>query len=268
MLLNSIILILQETLEAALLISTLLAINYQTRHARSWFLLSLCGGIILAFVYALTLSDISTWWDYTGQEVINALLHCLVATSLIIFTYYFFNHTADKKKFSTMLFISASAAVILTITREGAEIVMYLKGFFGQSNHLSAVLMGSSIGLGIGISIGILLFYSLAAITTILRIRISILLLAVFTGNMLSQAVLQLTQADYITASSIVWNSSTMLSEQSLLGQLLYALIGYEATPSLIQILAYLLGFLIIIITSASTALRHQLKHRQFTATR
>ena len=48
-----------------------------------------------------------------------------------------------------------------------------------------------------------------------------------------------LVQADWLPASQPLWNSSAWLPEGSLLGQLLYALIGYEATPGPWQVGLY-----------------------------
>jgi high-affinity iron transporter len=140
--------------------------------------------------------------------------------------------------------LAAAAIVMLAITREGSEIVLYLSGLLQQEQHVQAVLMGSGVGFGIGLSIGFLLFYGLQGLPPLWGRRATTFLLALFAGNMLSQAVLLLIQADWLPANQALWDSSGWLSEKSPMGQLLYALIGYEATPSLWQVLAYLFGFL------------------------
>lgn len=60
-----------------------------------------------------------------------------------------------------------------------------------------------------------------------------------------------LAQADWIPSQYPLWNSSALISENSLTGQLLYALIGYEATPTPIQIISYLISLLLIIVLSS-----------------
>ena len=47
-----------------------------------------------------------------------------------------------------------------------------------------------------------------------------------------------------------MWDTSGLISEGSLTGQLLYALVGYEATPSALEVLAYA-GSLLIIFLAA-----------------
>jgi high-affinity iron transporter len=64
-----------------------------------------------------------------------------------------------------------------------------------------------------------------------------ILLLA---AGMASQAAAYLVQAGYLpTLGQSVWDTSGLLSERSLLGQLLHVLIGYTARPDGIQLVFY-----------------------------
>ncbi|MFA5549165.1 MAG: hypothetical protein WDA10_11530, partial [Porticoccaceae bacterium] len=52
-----------------------------------------------------------------------------------------------------------------------------------------------------------------------------------------------LIQSDWLPGGAILWDSSALLPEDSLAGQLFYALVGYEASPSLTQAIAYGGGF-------------------------
>ena len=255
MLLNSVILVLQETLEAAFLISVLLAISYRQWSRIAWLPFSLSAGFILSLWYALKMGAVSEWFDYMGQEVVNATLQILIMLLIVFCTWAFFKsrHVDDggdlsrHSRFAAMFTFSAAGAVALAITREGSEIFLYLSGFFQQSEHFQPVIIGSSVGFGIGVSIGILLFYGLLNLPGSWRVRVPMYLLALFAGNMLSQAALQLTQADWISSAQALWDSSGWLPENSVVGQLLYALVGYEATPSGIQVIAYVIGVTLVI---------------------
>jgi high-affinity iron transporter len=63
---------------------------------------------------------------------------------------------------------------------------------------------------------------------------------------MMSQATQLFTQADWLPAQYALWNSSWLVEEQSVTGQLLYALLGYEATPTPLQVYVYGLSLLLI----------------------
>jgi high-affinity iron transporter len=69
---------------------------------------------------------------------------------------------------------------------------------------------------------------------------------------MASQAIVLLNQADWLPFSPIAWDTNNLLSEASVIGQLAYALIGYEATPSLMQVLAYSIGFIAVFVSPIS----------------
>jgi high-affinity iron transporter len=264
MFLNSVILILQEFLEAALLISVLLVLSKCYAIKPLWVIAGIGVGAIGALLFALNMAEVSEWFDYVGQEVVNALIQLtlLLVLGLLAFllstrttrpttfkdTPHFSHNSSNDLKTSLKIMVSMILAVSLAITREGSEIFIYIGGVINQPSHVQPTLAGSGIGAGIGISTGILIYYGLLSLPTKKITQSSLLLLALVGGNMASQATLLLTQADWLPYSKVVWDSSTLLQENSVVGHLLYALIGYEATPSLFQFLSYLSGVSLILL--------------------
>jgi len=258
MLLSAVILILQETLEAALLVSVLSALCYLQRMKLTWLAGGLVSGLVFATVYAMNLQTISGWFDYVGQELVNAALQGSIGLLLVAFFWRWRQQpgenrtvgaTAPAPGFEGPMWIAA-AIVMLAITREGSEIVLYLSGLIQQGDHLQATLIGSGLGFGIGLSIGFLMFYLLLGMSHTWGLRLAIFLLALLAGNMLAQAVMQLTQADWIPSTQALWDSSAWLPEQTVTGQLLYALVGYEATPTAYFLLAYSVGFIGVLVAA------------------
>jgi high-affinity iron transporter len=45
-----------------------------------------------------------------------------------------------------------------------------------------------------------------------------------------------------------IWDTSSFISEQSTVGQVMFAMMGYEATPTLLQVLVYITS---IVLSSA-----------------
>ena len=70
---------------------------------------------------------------------------------------------------------------------------------------------------------------------------------------MVMQATMLLEQVDWLPAGKSVWDSSALVSEQSITGELLYAVFGYESTPSYLQLALYLasLGLMLAVILLA-----------------
>ncbi len=258
MFINSVILLLQEILEAALLISVLLVITKLFHKIwgrsfilhRNWVFYALFLGCIGAWLYAMVTPTVSEWFDYVGQEVVNSLIHFiglvfLILLSCIVPSKYF----ADKTEQRTQLVIvSIVVIVILALIREGSEILLYLDGVTSESENIVPVLSGAVIGSGIGLSCGVILYYGLTSLSQTWAFRTCLLLLAFVSGNMASQIVMLLTQADWLPYTAIAWDTSALLPETSITGHLLYALIGYEATPSILQAACYGMAMLVIIL--------------------
>lgn len=248
MLLTSVILILQETLEAALLIGILAVVTLQAGRRLNWLPWGLLAGAALALVYAANIRSVSEWFDYMGQEIVNAALQGAIAAVIVLLAWLTgrarnaVDTGAQRGDPGTLLQALCALAVTLAVTREGSEIWVYLSGFFGQQDKIQAVLVGSAIGFGIGISAGFLLFFGLMVLRRGWSRWAPLVLLALFSGNMLAQSALQLAQADWLQAGATLWDTSGWLPEDSIAGRLLYALVGYESRPSVAQALSYLAG--------------------------
>lgn len=254
MLLSAVILILQETLEVALLVSVLIAVSHQAGIRMTWLPFGLIAGFVLSFLLAVSTDLVSAWFDYVGLEVVNATLQVLIALALAVFIGSTFagrkvlrsGRDPSGSRYLLLFELSALLAIALAINREGSEILLYLGGFIRQEETMMAVLMGGSIGFAIGVSVAVMVFYGLTSLPARWGLVMSSCLLALFSGNMLSQAVQQLTQADWLPALKPVWDTSASLPENTLTGQLMYAFVGYEATPSALQVMAYVTGILLV----------------------
>jgi high-affinity iron transporter len=71
-------------------------------------------------------------------------------------------------------------------------------------------------------------------------------LLCLIGAGMVMQATLLLEQVDWLPSAQPLWDSSALVSEQSVTGELLYAVFGYEATPSAVQIGLYVGSLLLM----------------------
>jgi high-affinity iron transporter len=246
MLLNSVVIVLREVLEAALLLSVLLASGRFLHVSNRWVAAALSTGILGAASYGFFLASVSEWFDGVGQEVCNALLQFGTFALLTAIAFQIPGRLDSQRNSSTKVATLMAAAVALAITREGAEILVYVSGFWSMADFFSAVAIGSFIGACIGFSVGVLIYYLLLAQPIRRAPATSVVLLVLIAAGIASQATRLLIQADWISAAGAVWDTSHLLSEQSLMGQLLYALIGYEASPSAIEVLAYAGSMLLV----------------------
>ena len=241
MLVNSVIIILREVLEAALIISVLLAISQQLKVSRQWIFFALLIGFAAASIYATYIEVVSMAMEGVGQEVVNASLHLLIYSCIILLIFSIKDHAHHR----LMILVMTSCVAIATI-REGSEIIIYISGFISSPELFLTVSIGSIVGTGIGISIGVFFYYLITSMSFNKGIRLALFLLILIAGAMILQATQLLIQADLITSQQPLWNSSALISERSLFGQLLYALLGYEATPTPIQVYCYIASLILM----------------------
>jgi high-affinity iron transporter len=234
MLLNSVIFVLREVLEASLIISALLALSHNRSLSKNWLVPAILVGLMLAGLYASQLAVISAYYDGVGQEIVNAVLHLLI--------YFFILLTIGLLKYSAtkhLIVYAMACCVIFASIREASEIITYISGFIALPELFSSVAIGSIIGASIGISVGILFYYLIAYASLDKGLFFGLVLLVLFAGGMVSQSIQLLTQADLITSQAPLWDSSFLVDERSIVGQLLYALISYESTPTPVQFICY-----------------------------
>ena len=235
--LSAVIIILREFIEASLLVSTLFAISQQLGHRYVWFFGALLLGGLSASLYAINIASISEWFDYVGQEIVNAVLHVGIFICVAALMAYL-NQEPKRHHVITAIMI---CCVALAMSREGAEIIIYVST--SDLENPTPTLLGSAMGAGIGLSVGALLYYFLTNLSPNIGRKVSLFLLALVSAGMLGQAALLLTQADWLPNQAPLWDTSKLLPEDSVLGELFYAIAGYEATPTPIQVAIYALGF-------------------------
>jgi high-affinity iron transporter len=247
MLSTTVIIILREVLEASLLISILAAVSGTTGISRRWIGLGLALGLAGAVTFSFGIVAVSEWLDGFGQEIVSAGMQmtmylCLLAIVALVLRY-------SSKPGGQQPWIRGlmAATVALAVTREGFEVLVYVYGFLGAPSQLLTVLMGAVIGTGIGISTGVLLYYLLRSAAVRNRPAVGFCLLGLVGSGLLLQATTLLMQADWLPGHAPLWDTSSWVAENSVTGQLLYVLIGYEATPTAIQVLVYLAGLLSLI---------------------
>ncbi|WP_439134344.1 hypothetical protein [Pseudomaricurvus sp.] len=250
MLLNAIIIVLRETLEAGILMSVLLTVGRHLGIGGRWFLTALVMGVSGAFIYAQCLGAVSQWFDYAGQEVVNALLqYSLYLCLVVICVLNFFWVSLSTQRIRMFMTILLGASVVLACIREGSEIMIFFLGFLADRGMMVKALTSGFVGLMIGISVGALCFYAIMMQARNKARNIQLGILGLVAGGMVIQATQLLIQIDWIPSTEPVWNISHFLPESSIVGQLLYAIFGYEASPTWVEVLIYSGSLLLIPIT-------------------
>src|SRR5215831_15036529 len=259
--LGSAIIVLRETLEAALIVGILLAAVGTARHAKRWIAGGVAIGLIAASVVALFAEQIAAALEGTGQEYFNATVLLLAAGMLGWHHVWMKSHgrelarslrdtgarvTSGAASFSALLIV-----VAIAVMREGSEVVLFLYGVAigGASNR--DILIGGVLGLIGGCALGALTYSGLARIPQRHLFSITGWLLVLLSAGMASQAAGYLTQVDLLPPlAEPLWNSAAILPEHSPLGQLFHVLIGYDEKPTGVQVLFFAATVTLILLLS------------------
>ena len=244
MLLDTVIMVLREVLEAAFLLCVMLVFGRLLAVPLRWVAMALTLALAGVLLYAGGMEHITDALDGAGQEVVNASLQLAVALLVIaILGLGVAKHVSRQsggRYFDGVLGLFMAAAVGLALVRESAEILIYVQAFSALEEYRLGVYAGSALGAGIGASVGVLAWSALRALRPAPAFRVCLLLLAIIGAGMVMQAALLLEQVDWLPAQQALWDSGHLLSEQSVVGELLFAVLGYEATPGPLQVALYL----------------------------
>lgn len=239
MLLDAVIIVLREVLEAAMLASIFLATSRVMGLRFHWFIASLVCGVLGAYWYAANMDWISALFDYTGQERFNSGIQIAVYVSAVCVTFGIALWHRNVSHARDMVTLLMALTVAIAFVREGSEIFLYTKTFVGDQAKFTRVLMGGIVGASIGASVGVIAYYALIVFAGARSVILCQVALAVVASGILSQVVPMLEQVDILPSTAPLWDSSGLVSENSVVGQLLYAMVGYESTPSAWQVGVY-----------------------------
>ncbi len=253
MLLDIVVLVLRETLEASVFIGILISLSRHSKIKLYWLFYALLLGASFALLYGRKLIFISEMFDYAGQEALNATIqYLLFIVSMLIVRSQFKEHAVPSRVLELLMVV----AVTLAVTREGSELYVFYSGYFAAE---SSVLRGTTvgfIGLAVGMSAGAVAYYFLVTRQQDQARRMHSVALALIASGMVLQATQLLVQVDWLPAGSPIWDSNWLLPESSVVGQVLYALFGYESTPSGFELSAYILALLLMIAAALTANVR------------
>ena len=136
----------------------------------------------------------------------------------------------------------------IAVVREGIELALF---FTAASFTVAAIqaVIGATLGLVIAALLGWAFFTSTIRLDLRKFFLVTGALLIFFAAGLAAHGVHELNEAGWIpTIVEHVWNTSSVLNEDSTVGSLVGALFGYNSNPSLSELLAYI-GYFVVIIS-------------------
>jgi high-affinity iron transporter len=131
----------------------------------------------------------------------------------------------------------------LAVLREGSETVLFLYGISASEGAgASSMWLGGVIGILAGVAVGYAMYAGLLRVPMRWFFAATGVLVLLLAAGMASQAAHYLIQADLLPSlAAPIWDTSAMLSENSIPGMLLHSLAGYDPRPAGMQLIFYAL---------------------------
>lgn len=255
--LGAAVIVFRESLEAALLIGIIAAAARALPGRNRWIVAGVAAGVAGALLVAAFTGTISEWADGVGQELLNATVLGLAVLMLAWHNIWMSQHARQMVSDARSVVqdvadgtreLSAIAAVIaLAVLREGAETVLFLYGIASQGQSTLQVLAGGALGLASGALVGVAMYAGLLRIPVRAFFSVTSAIVLLIAAGMAGQMARFLIQGDFLPAiASPLWDTSSLLSDQSALGTLLHVLAGYDSRPSAMQVVFYLSTLVVI----------------------
>jgi high-affinity iron transporter len=254
--LGALVIVFREVLEAGLIIGIVLAATRGLAGRGQWVTVGVLAGALGAGIVALFAEGISNAFEGSGQELLNAAVLGAAVVMLMWHNAWMARH--GREMAAEMAAVGAAvsagkrpmtalAAVVgLAVLREGSEVVLFLYGILAAGISGSSLLAGGVLGLAAGAAFTALTYYGLLSIPARHIFTVTTVLIALLAAGMAAQAVQFLDAAGVVNVlSRRLWDSSSWLPQDGIIGRLLHTLIGYTDRPTELQLIAYL-GTLVV----------------------
>lgn len=247
--LPSFILSLREGLEAALIIGIVLGAlrQMQRRPLASAVLAGAGSAAVLSLLAAVLLTRFGLELKDPGEAIFEGLT-MLLAAGILTWMIFWMSRRSRQMKVELEAGVKRAAQggkwslfglAFFAVLREGVELALFLTAATFSSTALKTIL-GALLGLGTAVLVG----WSFFATTIRLELRrffqVTGFLLLLFAAGLVGRGVGELVEVGWLPALiEHVWDLNHVIDIQSIAGQTLAALFGYNASPSLMEILAY-----------------------------
>ncbi len=249
--LAALLIVFREVLEAGLIIGIVLAATRGVPLRGRWIAGGVGAGLLGAGLVALFTETLAAAMDGVGQDIFNASILGIAVAMLTWHNVWMARHgRAISQQFRSLgqavsegsrTLLALAIVIAVAVLREGAEIVLFLYGIaLSAKAGFQQILLGGALGLALGAALGYGTYRGLLKIPSRHLFAVTSWLIALLAAGMAANAIGYLHQAEIVAVlDRTAWNTSAFLDQQSVIGTLLHALIGYTAQPTQAQVVAY-----------------------------
>ena len=266
--LPTLVIVFREVFEAGLIVGIIMAVTSGVAARGRWVAGGIAAGVFGACLVAVFTGGLSELFGGSGQELFNASILGFAVLMLGWHNVWMARHgrelAAEMREAGAAVAagsksLAALAVVVaIAVLREGSEVVLFLYGVAAAEGGAGVgMLIGGAIGLALGALVCLLAYRGLITIPTRYLFAVTSTLITLLAAGMAAQAIAFLEQAGLLTAwGQTVWDTSSILSDESILGRALHTLIGYVDQPTAMQLVAYTATLAVIAVLMKLFAVR------------
>ncbi|MBY8986497.1 MAG: FTR1 family protein [Candidatus Lokiarchaeota archaeon] len=254
----------REGIEAVLVIVIILLYlkNTDQRFYYKYIYIGATLAIISSIIFAIVFTALFGGFSGSAEQIFEGV--AFIISGIFVATLVLWmskegpkmkKHLEEKVEFSieSGRVLSLVILTYIIIIREGIELILLLTGAtsVGSLNQVD-VILGSITGLGISVGLGLLIYYGVKNINLSKFFKVTNVILILFVAGLITYGIHELIEAGVVNPIiQEVWNIKHILPETfpdgnpltpewlEVIGSLLKALFGYNANPSLLEIIIY-----------------------------
>ncbi len=247
---------LREGVEAALIVSIILAYLAKTGNRRHFVKIWVGAAVAVAVSLAVGIGIFLSVGEFQAPyEQLFEASTMVLATAVLTWMLFWMRRQSRSVRGELQAAVdrvltegnawSLALLAFSAVIREGVETSLFM---VGQVNAAAAtgpgaeldVLIGALIGLAIAIAIGAMVYTGSRRINYATFFRLTGLVLVFIAAGLLSHAVHELIEVGWITVlTGTAFDLSAVLPEDSGVGLFLRALFGYSAAPEVLTLIVY-----------------------------
>lgn len=252
---------LREGIEAALIVSILLAYLKQLGRTDRAHLIWWGTGlaVVISAVVGTAIFALGAEFEGAAEQVFEGLV-TLTAVGVLTWMIFWMRRQGARirselqEKVDTALVAGGFALAALAFTavlREGVETALFLfaaaKGTAVEAGGVGQQLVGALLGLAVAVVLGVLLYRGGIRMNLRTFFRVTGTILVVVAAGLFAYSVHELQEAGWFPfLTTTAFDLSATLPDDAGLGAVLRGLVGYNADPTALELVAWI-GYLVVV---------------------
>lgn len=245
---------LREGIEAALIVSIILAYLRQLQRTDRARLVwaGAFGAVVLSVIAGAAIFLAGTEFEGTSEQVFEGLV-TLTAVGVLTWMIFWMRRQGGRIKGELQQKVDSAlvaggwalaALAFFAVLREGIETALFLfaaaKGTAVDAGGVGEQLIGALLGLVLAVVLGVLLYRGGIRLNLRSFFRITGAILIVVAAGLFAYAVHELQEAGWLAfLDNVAFDLSGVLPDDSGVGAVVRGLVGYNADPTVLEVLAW-----------------------------